>query len=281
MNRLPDVPTEEISDLLAGYALGALEPDERDFIARNLPRRPAWRRELETYREVANQLAYAPEAIDVPIRARAAVLAQIDAIESDIPIGSNVAWNATLPALLSVEPQTQPGGWPRRLPRIAMTVAVPAIVVAIIFAMYTVIMHDQFSEQQDELAAYQEVQGNTVEVLTSDSQSQRVIELVETRQAPLARGRLFIDYHANSAMLVARDLPRLPDDQTYVVWMVIDTVANEFARVGVLEVNETGTGQLIINPPDAFDRYLTVTVTREDENDTHKPSGPEVMAASI
>jgi hypothetical protein len=281
VNRLPDVPTEEISDLLAGYALGALEPDERDFIARNLPRKPAWRRELETYREVANQLAYAPDATDVPLRARAAVLAHIDAIESGIPIGENAAWNATLPALLSADPPTPPAGWRRRLPRIAMTVAVPATVVAIVFAMYTVVMHGQFSEQQDELAAYQQAQGETVEVLTSDPQSQQVIELVETRQAPLARGRLFIDYHANSAMLVARDLPPLPDDQTYVVWMVIDTVANEFARAGVLEVNESGTGQLIINPPDAFDRYLTVTVTRETGLDTYKPSGPEVMAANI
>lgn len=281
MNRLPDVPTEEISNLLAGYALGALEPDERDFIARNLPRRPAWRSELETYREVANKLAYSSDAADVPIRVRAAVLAHIDAIESDIPLGSNIGWNATLPALIPTEPQEPPGGWKRRLPRIALTMSVPATIVAIVFAMYTVIMHDQFSNQQDELAAYQQAQGDTVEVLTSDPQSQQVIELLETRQAPLARGRLFIDYHANSAMLVARDLPPLAEGQGYVVWVVTNTVANEFARVGVLEVNQAGTGQLIINPPDAFDRYLTVTVTREDELDTYKPSGPEIMAANI
>ena len=133
MNKLPDVPTEEISNLLAGYALGALEPDEHDFIARNRPRRPAWRRELETYREVANQLAYAPDMIDVPVRVRAAVLAHIDAIESDIPLGSNIGWNATLPMLLPPEPHSPAGGWKRRLPRIALTMAVPATVVPLPF----------------------------------------------------------------------------------------------------------------------------------------------------
>lgn len=283
MNRLPDKPSSEISDLLAAYALNALEPHERDFVARNLPRRPEWRRELEEYEAVATALAHAPEEVDVPLRARARILAAVDAIESDVPLGDRprVAWNAVLPSILDNTPTPEPKSRWSVLPKVALATSMPATVVAIIFAMYTVIIHNRFSDQQSELAAYQQKQGETAEVLTSGPASREVIDLTVTRDAPLARGSLFIDKLENAAMLVARDLPALSDEEAYVVWVVTDGFGTEYGRIGELEPDESGTAQIVVAPPDDFEHYVRIVVTREESSDTAQPSGPEVMSAGI
>jgi hypothetical protein len=280
---LPEKPTTEISDLLAGYALGALEPDERDFIARNLPRHPAWQRELDGYRAVAEALAYAPEEREVPLRARAAVLAAVDAIESNIPLSRyrKVAWNATLPAVpVSNQPQA-PRNWRRTLPKVALVMSMPATLVAIVFAMYTVIIHNQYSDQQHELAKFQQAQDESAEVLTSDSTSRQVVDLVASSEAPFARGNLFIDRSDNAAMLVARDLPPLEESLVYVVWVEIDGEAGEYAQIGVLQPNEAGTAQFVFEPSDAFDSYTNVLITRESTVNVVVPSGAEIMSGGI
>lgn len=283
MNRLPDNPTSEIQDLLAAYALDALEQDERDFIARNLHRRPEWRKELREYQSVATALAHLPDEQDVPLRVRARVLAEVDAIESDIPLANNrrVGWNALLPPLPSADPAPEARSRWAVLPRAALITSMPATVVAIVFAMYTVIIHSQIDNQQSELAAYQQKQGESAEVLTSGYKSRQVIDLVVTREAPLARGSLFIDKLENAAMLVARDLPSIPDDESYVVWALTPNTSQGYAQIGVLEPDETGTAQILIAPPESFERYLTILVTREATEDTLQPSGPSIMSAGI
>lgn len=283
MNTLPDEPTEEISDLLAGYALGALSPDEKDFIERNLPRRPAWQRELEQYQSVADALPYAVEGQAVPVRIRASLLAKIDTIESDIPLAAN-APEAQAPSPAKTRP-VEPSRlwvWLRRAPRVAWAAALPSTVVIIVFVMYMVIMQDKINDQQIELASYQQDQTDTISVLTSDAIDQRVVELVESNEAPLARGRLFIDSQANSAVLVARDMPDLEEHEGYVVWMLTDVNADEYVPIGILEMNDRGTGRLTIAPPDPFGQYVAISITREaDPESADVPSGPEVMSGGL
>jgi hypothetical protein len=280
---LPETPTTEISDLLAAYALGALEPDERDFIARNLPRHPAWQSELEGYRAAAEALAYAPQELEVPLRVRAAVLAAVDAIESNIPLSHyrKVAWNATLPAVPVSDQLQASRNWRRTLPKIALVMSMPATLVAIVFAMYTVIIHNQYSDQQDELAKYQQAQDESAEVLTSDSTSRQVVDLVSSSDAPFARGNLFIDRSDNAAMLVVRDLPELDAEQVYVVWVGLDSGNREYARIGVLQPNDAGTAQFVFEPFDAFEHYTNLVVTKETDPDVAVPTGAEIMTGGI
>lgn len=283
MNGLPEVPTTEISEMLAAYALGALEADERDFVARNLPRFPEWQKELDGYRLATTGLAYSVEPKNVPLRARAAVLAEVDAIESNVPLQRyrKAAWNATIPAaVLDPQPPEQ-RNWKRAVPRVALITAMPATIVAIVFAMYTVIIHDQFTEQQNELAEFQQVRDESAEVLTSPSNSRQVIDLVPSSDAPFARGSLFVDQAEDAAMLVARSLPTLTEGEQFVVWVQTGPDNHAYERIGVLEPNEAGTAQIIVDPPDLFDRYTNVLVTREADSDVSSPSGAQVLSAGI
>jgi hypothetical protein len=281
---LPDQPTTEISELLAGYALGALDPDERDFIARNLPRHPAWQAELDGYLAVSTALAHLPEPQDVPLRARAAVLAAVDALESDVPLESyrKAAWNATLPAralLEQAQPPDEGRNWRKAVPKVALYISMPATLVAIVFAMYTVVIHNQYADRESEMAEFQQ---ESAEVFTSDSSDRQVIDLVASRDAPFARGSLFIDRAQNAAVLVARDLPPISDDERYVVWAQTSAGGQEFAHVGTLTPNDAGTAQLIVDPPDLFARYVNLLVTLEPVgDDITRPSGSAILSGGI
>ena len=270
--------------MLAAYALGALEPDEREFVARNVPRFPEWQKELDGYRIATTGLAHAAEPMDVPVRVRAAVLAEVDAIESNVPLKRyrKAAWNATLPALELPEPKPEGRNWKRTIPRVALITSMPATVVAIVFAMYTIIIHDQITEQQHEIAEFQQAQDESAEVLISPPNERQVIDLNASNDAPFARGSLFVDQSENTAMLVARNLPVLAEDEQYVVWVQtgVDD-SKEFARIGVLEPNDSGTDQIVIDPPELFERYSNVLVTRETNAESIVPTGPSILTAGI
>jgi hypothetical protein len=283
VNRLPEIPTTEISEMLAAYALDALEPDETDFIARNLPRFPAWQKELDGYRVATSGLAHEAELQQVPLRARAGILSRLDAIESNVPLKRHrkATWNATLPASEIVEPPRPSRSWKQALPRIALVMSMPATVVAIVFAMYTVVIHDQIAEQQNEIAEFQQVQDESAEVFTSPSNDRQVIDLLPSNDAPFARGSLFVDQTENAAVLIARSLPGLDSEEEFVVWVQTGVDNKEFARIGVLAPNEAGTAQIVIDPPDLFDRYTNVLVTRESDSEIATPTGPPILSAGI
>ena len=271
----PDEVTAEIAELLAGYSLNTLSNDETAFIDEHLPMRPLWQWELASYTRVAGMLAYAAAPQQVPVRARANILARIDALA----IESQEA------ALAKAHP---PGGIRPRLrrmrshvPRVAWAAAVPATIVAVVFVMASIVMQDRISEQQSELAAFQQEQVKVNDLLLADNSGQQVVELVQSNVAPLARGRLFVDTHDNTAMLVVRDMPRPADDRVYIVWMLIGTNFDEYAQLGELNVDALGRGQKILEPPGSFTQYPVVRITIEQSVEVGIPSGPEVMTGGI
>lgn len=282
MNRLPDNPTDEISELLAGFALGALSREEHEFVARNLPRRPRWRQELAEYRRVATALAHLPDEQDVPLRVRAAVLAEIAQLESSVPLGKSRR-TQTNPLISAAKVSPPPGdrrGWKRATPRIALAASLPMTIVAIIFALHTVVMQGQMNEQQNELAEFAQQQEDTIDVLLSETQAPTMVELSSTSEAPLARGRVFVDPFEKSAVLTVRYLPSVNEGEHYVVWIAGERNPPEYVRVGELKLGDNDSGQITISPTN-FSSRIYVFITRESEPDVDQPQGPAIMTGSL
>lgn len=271
----PDEVTGEIADLLAGYSLNALSDDETLFIEKHLPQRPQWRLELSGYKRVAETLAYASPPHKVPVRARAAILARIDALTIESQEQALADHRA------SGQVRSRFRNWRSHVPRVAWAAAVPVTTIAIIFIMVSIVMQDRLTDRQAELAAFQQERGRANGVLLADNEGQQVVEMVQSNAAPLARGRLFIDRTANTAMLVVRDMPPPGDDNVYVVWMLIGSNHDEYAQMGTIEVDDLGRGQKILDPPDDFDHYPVVRITVEESDEAGFPSGPEVMTGGI
>ena len=270
-----DDVTEQIADLLAGYALNALSAEETAFVEEHLPDRPAWQWELASYQRISGSLAYAHEPQAVPVRSRAAILARIDAlaIESQAEAIARANPSGTLRRRLQ-RARTH-------VPRVAWAAAVPATLVAVVLIMTSIVMQERISDQQDELAAYQQEQVKVNDLLLADDAGQQVVDLVPSSVAPLARGRLLIDLQDQSAMLVVRDMPQPGEGDTYVVWMLIGTNHDEYAQLGEISVDDLGRGQKLIDPPNDFSVYPVVRITIEQDSDAGFPSGPEVMTGGI
>ena len=152
-------------------------------------------------------MAHDVDPQDVPLRARAAVLARVDAIESNVPLKRyrKATWIATLPPAEIEEQIQNRRSWKRAIPRIALFMSMPAMVVAIAFAMYSVIIHDQIADQHGrDSPNSSRSQEESIGVLTSPSNDREVIDLIPSNDAPFARGSLFVDQTENAAMLVAR-----------------------------------------------------------------------------
>lgn len=267
--------TDEISELLAGYSVHSLAPEDSQFIERYLAGRPEWRTELAGYERVANLLPYASPPQQAPVRARAAILARIDAL----------AIESHEEARARAHPREQIcirwKRWRGNVPRLAWAAAVPSTIIAIIFIMASIVMQDRLSDQQAELAAFQQEQSKATDVLLAENSGRRVVELIQSTVAPLARGRLFIDQHANTAMLVVRDMPPPGEGNVYMVWVFTGTVLNQYQAIGTLDVDELGRGQKILDPPSGFNNNLLVRITIEPADDQGIPSGPDVMSGGI
>ncbi len=272
---VPDTVSEEISELLAGYALHALSEEDAEFVERYLPDRPAWRHELARFQQTAGMLPYASEPMDVPVRAKAKILERIDALAIESQEEALARANSPLGVVRRI------GQVRNHIPKVAWAAAIPTTALAVIFIMASILMQERITEQQNELAAFQQEQVRAGDVLLADNNRQQVVEMVQSSAAPLARGRLFIDLDENTAMLVVRDMPQPDEGQHYEVWLHIGSGLNEYARLGELAVDSLGRGQMILQPPDNFDHYPVVRITLEASDSSGPPTGPEVMTGGI
>lgn len=263
-----------VTALLAGYALDALEPDETEIVARHVQTCAVCRAELAEYEGVTGLLPFAAPLHPVPLQARAGMLARVAELGTD---------NEEQMIVFPVAPRDR--GWQTRLrdwmpsfPKLAGYGLAPALVL--LFAV--VVMNDRLDQQQQEIAQLQEQKGRTSELLvdTSESEPSRLQQFIPLNTASDAEARLFLNEQRNAAMIVARNLPALGENEHYIVWLTfIDTP--EHARAGTLEPDEQGRAQTIIEPSGTFDRYQSVFVTLEQEPEPAEPLGPHIMTAAI
>lgn len=262
---------QHVSGLLAGYALGALEPDETEQVLRHLSFCPRCQAELQDYQFTAGLLAYNAPVQQVPVRARAAMLSRVAEIGS-----SNPEQMVALPPVS--RPELRRLRLPWHAPRSAWFAAAPVAVLVVVLTISSLVMRERLNEQQSELQSVEAARGTALEVLAVESTDRFVNELTASNAAPGARARLFVDLKANNAMLVAIDLPPPAEGGGYVAWLMVH---DEYSLVGPLELDSIGRTQLIIDPPDNLDKYQSFVVTLEPDVTTVVPVGPRVFEGAI
>ncbi|HEX5167048.1 MAG TPA: anti-sigma factor [Thermomicrobiales bacterium] len=263
--------------LLGRYALGALDPDEVELVARHVQSCPACRAELAGYDEIVSLLPYAAPVQQVPLRARAGLLARLDEIGT-----SNEQQMVVLPAIPR-EPR-HPLAWLRSSasPRRLAFAAVPLIVILAIVG----IMADVINDQQRQIATIESEQAAQQEavarVMLDGSENAEPAEatFISSTTAPEARAKLIVNYETNSALILARNLPLVENGAQYIAWLRLST-PDEYARAGVLTVAEDGRASLSVEPHDAIQNYSEVIVTLEANPESAIPTGPQVMTASV
>lgn len=280
-NEFPDEETIEQDGhpvaLLAQYALGVLDPEEVELVARHVQNCLSCRAELAGFDEIVSLLPYAAPLRQVPIRARAGLLARLDEIGT-----SNREQMIVLPAIPR-EHRRRPS-W-LRVPASPRTIAFAAVPLVLVLAIVG-IMANIINDQQNQIASIESEKAAEQEAVNKvffgdiGGEQPAEVTFISSTIAPEARAKLIVNHETNSALILAMNLPATEDDAQYVAWLRL-SAPDEYARAGILVIAEDGRASLSIEPYDAIGNYTEVIVTLEADEDVPAPTGPQVMTAAV
>jgi anti-sigma-K factor RskA len=187
--------TYELDELLGAYALDAVDADERRRVDDYLQINPRASAEVQAHREVATMLAFT--GMDAPDDLWGRIAEEIG--EEAPPPGPELA------KVMSFDDHPKR----RAISRVAPWVVSAAAAVVVVFV--AVGLANRADAPNEPLA-------NAVEIARSDRDS-RTTTLVAEGSSATAEAIIDQDGHG---FVLARDLPTLPDGQTYQLWGVVE-----------------------------------------------------------
>lgn len=263
---------EEARELVPLLALDVLDVDERDVLEDHLAGCPACRDELAAYGETAAMLALA-----------------LPRHEPSPGLKGRVMHDARRARILTSvvgDRRVQPPRWGGRLAsrlRVSMTglVAALALVLAVGSTSWALTLRSELDAQNARIATLSErAQGyaRVTAVLQAADTQVRVLE--GTPAAPSAFGRVYIDPDTSEGMLMVRNLPPLPKDRSYQLWVV--GADGQRQSAGILTwTDKGGNGYTLIQCPEKLARWQSFGVTEEPSGGSQGPTGPRLLGGTI
>ncbi len=249
--------SDRYHELLSRWALGELSDAEGEELRHEMARRGgAGRAEAERIREVVGSLGFAASPREPPAALRERVLAAIEEESSREPEGLATP----TPAVPRVRRRGKLWSW----------VAVAATLTAIGLGLYSMQLREALNSTREELrgaeirAADTEALQDSLAELVSDVSAligSRAVTLSGTSSEGPGRARVFVDLDSGRTLLLVDDLPVLPPEQVYQLWVIRGT---EPSSAGVFRLE--GEGPAWIELPETTDvsgaDLLAVTVER-------------------
>jgi anti-sigma-K factor RskA len=231
---------DDASDALAAYALGALEPDEREAIEHHLAACPRCRAELAPFARVADSLAQAPLPAPPPPDVRARLLVEAQALRPPAAETPN-------------RPAERAGGAILILPRWVVWPAAAAAVLLIAgIAVLTVLL----TQARDDRAAAQSARHQLAAYLSAGGTATKLA-------AATTDGK----YYGHGSLVTAPDLPPIVvvggcapsgKNRLYRVWVAR---GDQRTRIGDLTVGQDGEGWIELGAAEPLASYDTVGIT--------------------
>ena len=109
------------------------------------------------------------------------------------------------------------------------------------------------------------------------SPQNRAVSLDGLEAAASARATAFLDRENRRLFLYVENLPTLPPDRTYQIWLLVDGTP---VSVGTFDVDSDGGARLDGEPLPAFEGSVNVAVTVEPTGGVPQPTGPMVLLGS-
>jgi Putative zinc-finger len=239
---------EEVRELLAGYALEALDDDEREAVDEHLERCPECARLAAALTATAHELPLVLDALEAP-PLPAAILARLQ--------------RATAPSIARVRPR------PRRLRGrllVAAVVALTAIaVVAAVRSQQAVADQNQLRARLAALVGQQSIVFDVV-----DSPHTTKALLLSARAGSRAYGKLYTRNDSPDAVAFVNRLPQPPGTARYLLWI---RSGHTTVRAGIFSLHD-GFGYLIFRH-DGRIRLVDAFVTLQTPSST--PAATRVL----
>jgi anti-sigma-K factor RskA len=246
--------SHNIETLLAGYALNALDPEQRTAVETHLDSCQACREKLAVYQAINEGLAYLPAPVNPPPSLRSQL------IEKTTPAPSK---------------RSQPKRWHSLRPRILQFSALAAILLLVVFNLILLRNLNQFIDSQENLAQQNQAYQAALALL-SDPET-----LVAELDGEQANGTLIYDPDGDTAVLNVSGLKRLPPDQTYQVWLIKPT--QERVSGGLFQASQEISQFVfhVIESPGPLREFNAVGVTIEPAGGSPGPTGPKIFGADL
>jgi anti-sigma-K factor RskA len=257
-------PSDETTDLLVAYALGALEPEEMERVGRLLEERPELRALLAELRATADLLPYGlPEAAP-PSELRARVL--------DHAVG-RTARPAPAPDL-----GRRLRGWLYALGGLA---AASLAALALALGQLGGLRAELAQAQQQLAQAQQQLAVAERRVAALDGErsalAQAAAGAVEIGRLEGEAGAATVLRSEAGELLVAARLPALAPDQVYQLWLIAGDGAPQSG--GVFTVDASGFGVIALGP--GAPAGVTLAVTAEPAPGSPGPTSTPLVAGQI
>jgi len=249
MTALPD----DILDLLAAYALGALEPDEIAQVSALLAERPELRATLAELRATADRLPYGlPEAVPA---------ADLRQRVLDRAIGRS---NTARPSTAQAIGRTRAWIW-------SFTgVAMAALLFAAIGWAQLLGTRNELAQTQAQVAT---MQGELSQLHEQIAAAEKVIASLQGQSGSGA----VVQTRAGGTLLVAQ-LPLLLPGRVYQVWRIPNSGTP--LSTGLFKVDQQGYGQIILPPDQQPHVGETVAVTNEPDGGSPLPTTDPIIVGT-
>ena len=243
MNGMDRVRFDELKD---AFVLGALPEEERMEFEEYLASHPERQAEIGELGTVASLLALSPQEQEPPPELRRRIM---DAVEAEAvhSAESRRSWRALIGEFLG----------PRNL-----ALGAAALLVIGLFSWNMVLQ----GEMQD-------LQGR-VQSLQDQPQEPQLVELEGTGAEQQAQAEL-VTLEGDRVVLVAEDMPPVPENKTYQIWVIEDDVPKPS---GLFESSEGSVAAVVEHPIDEAD---VIAVTVEPEGGSPQPTSDPMLAAKL
>jgi len=242
-NGMENARFEELKD---AYALGALPQEERREFEEYLAEHPERQAEIEELGAVAGLLALSPQEHEPSPELRSRIMDAVGA-EAVRPRGGRRSAPAWLGELVGSR---------------NLALGTAALLVIGLFS-WSMLLRGEV----------QDLQGR-VQSLQSQPQGARTVELGGTGTKQGARAEL-VALEGDRVVLVAENMPPIPENKTYQIWIVDNDVPKPS---GLFDPSEESVAAVVEHPLDEAD---AVAVTVEPEGGSPKPTSDPMLVAKI
>jgi len=247
---------DHYEDLLPDYVLHILEPDAVTEVAEHLNTCDRCQAQCASYAAVLDRLAQAVPQHAPPVELGARLRAA--ALDGPAPRPHRAPWwrrGAVLLTAANVVLCLGLGWWSWQVQREAAVV------------------QQRWQEGQRQLA----LQRQAFTLITQPET--RPVVLRSDQAASPARGVLLLEPTASAALLIVQDLPPLPPDRAYQVWLV--GADRQRDNGGVFRVDAQGFGLWRLTVPRPVTAYQRVGITQEPVGGSPGPTTPRVIGAPL
>jgi anti-sigma-K factor RskA len=245
---------EQFADDLALLALGSLEGEERVALEKHLEGCPGCRRELERLRGDTALLALSASGPKPPQRSRERLLKEIAKEPRSQKIPARRASSSFMPWLVAAAFMLLAGFFFRQSDRLAQRVAQ---------------LQNESALQQAQLDRAREV----VSTLTSTDAMR--VTLVAAQAPPQPQGRAIYVRDRSSLIFLASNMPGLPPQKAYELWLIPTNGAP--VPAGVFKPDARGSASVIEPPLPSGVEAKAFAITVEPEQGSATPTMPIVM----